>query len=647
MGRFILLLVLLFEIFTFANRGGGPLFSHLLLTGTTFIIVLLTIIGSLKFKLNNRAAAYAYLGFFVFFLLSLLVSRTPSFGLNELLLFGNVGILFFIISNLNISEREAKWFAIGVVGIFFVNALIGYFVYIYEPFPRFVGTFIDLDAQHTTFGNDFANAMLLVFPLSLWLLIRHHARTTGLLISLLSSAVLLSALLLGFSRGAWAAGLTALVLFAGWQIAQHFRHRTFWDVIDKGKEFAGLDPYVAPRWAVMRILAAIFLGIILVNGLQMSRARNFDIISFFDKATFQADEGSASVSYRWEYWRGAAKLIAERPIFGHGVWSFRHFFPKHQETFGIAENHPHNLFLKIGVENGLPAALFFALFIGAIGYQALPILWRQRFPAALFFFLGPLAAFGHNLLDFNFVSSNFTLFVVLMAVGVALLQRSERSQATPNYVVFCMAASTLLFALALFEGYYNVDFKLGRGNLEDGEIDRAIHHLERAEHLIFERDRADYLAQAYRAKYRATNSEHWRDRAYALLNEHTKTTVDAQLLSHFAELAYAKNETEAAQMSVLRALELDPKNHFKYYNQALAYFNEEDAEYRNTVSAAEPLLEEYWDILNENRQHTILTNNPHYAIQLHLRLGNEAEAERAAALWSRELGKFTTKFGAL
>ena len=312
MVRLSIVLLLVFQIFAvFFNRGGGPLLSHLVLTGTVFATVCLCFIFRRKLNFKFGLPAVFYFLFLLFFIISLFASVTPQFGLAELLLFVNAGILFVIFSSLEISEKDLRVLKIGLIIIAVINVLIGFFIYTKTAFPRFTGTFVDLKEPYTSFGNDFANWLIFILPLAIEQFFHKHKRFTTTLVFGLTVTILFSGFLLSFSRAAWLSLLAVAVLAVGWFLANKIQ-------------------ILNARTVLLKAIAIIILTVLLVNGLQSIRSWRFETISLYEKLTFQADEGGASASERIQFWEGAVKLIKDKPYFGSGVLSFKYLYPKYQ-----------------------------------------------------------------------------------------------------------------------------------------------------------------------------------------------------------------------------------------------------------------------------------------------------------------------------
>lgn len=657
MYKLLFVLVGVIEVFALYNRGGGPFLSHLVLTGITFLALCLCVIGRWRDWKNGAvqfrfgAIEGAYTAFFAVFVLSLCFSLTPSYGLSELLLFLNAGILSVIFASIKWNENDLKIFASSLVAIAVCDTLIGYFIYTQTSFPRFAGTFIDLAEPYASFGNDYANFLLLVLPLEAWLFFQKHDRRTTTVLTGFLLAILLSGFALSFSRGAWASLFTVVVIFAMWVIVNRKK------MVVVGSKI-GL---------ILRGASVLVLTVLLIAGLQNARSREFNTTSFIDKILFRADEGTASASERMQFWKGAIALIGDRPLLGGGVLGFKYLYPKYQPTFGANWDHPHNVFLKIGVENGIAAMAFFGLFVALVVIVALKFLRRGPCHPAIFFLLGAAGSFGHNLIDFNFIVANYTLFMVFIGMAVSFFRpsRSEvrlRPDAVPEqgrpkqlmrpkgatlFSFLLFTVSFLALSLGLHDAYYNIDFKAGRTTLVGGDLDVAVVKLERAKNMFFARDLSHFLSLAYAKKYEQTKDAIWREKEILLLEKEIKNGVDAEAFSRLGELLEEKKLFDDAEKLYAGAIGADPENELHYYYDLVALERVRgekiDPKLHEKIVS---LLVEYSLALRENRHITVITDNPPYAEKLYDFFGMKKELQEFDKIWLEEVMKFGLQYGA-
>jgi O-antigen ligase len=103
-------------------------------------------------------------------------------------------------------------------------------------------------------------------------------------------------------------------------------------------------------------------------------------LTFSDKAT-RINEGlagtqaylqshpektEASMGFRFAYWKYSLKLIAEKPLLGHGTGSFEKEFQRVASSESFVTKNPHNEFLMMGVQLGL---LGLSVYLGFLASQ--------------------------------------------------------------------------------------------------------------------------------------------------------------------------------------------------------------------------------------------------------------------------------------
>ena len=78
-------------------------------------------------------------------------------------------------------------------------------------------------------------------------------------------------------------------------------------------------------------------------------------------------QGEYSMGERFTFWKYSAKLIAKKPVFGHGTGNFTKAY---QTISGEAANNPHNEFLLITVQLGAVGLLIYLGFLWSQYYYA-------------------------------------------------------------------------------------------------------------------------------------------------------------------------------------------------------------------------------------------------------------------------------------
>lgn len=239
------------------------------------------------------------------------------------------------------------------------------------------------------YANTFAGYLVIVFilGLGLWLEQYHQIRTdrevkSKFALLFLTVAIIgnLTALILTNSRNAWAIALLACFVYAlyqGW------------------------------RWVIAGVVAiasSILWAAFGTNPLR-DLLRNIVPPFFWARLTDQLYPDRPVALLRSSQWRFAWHLATERPWTG---WGLRNFSTLYEAKMHLWLGHPHNLFLMLAAEIGIPTTLFFCSLVAWVLVSAIALLinWQHSSTNKLIFFSYVLAFFACTL----FNSVDVTLF---------------------------------------------------------------------------------------------------------------------------------------------------------------------------------------------------------------------------------------------
>lgn len=370
--------------------------------------------------------------FLLFVGLSFVFSETRNVGFPEVMAyFGAFGLY------LALAYRENKWMGtflkvvcLGAV----MAAALGFVIFLSrEAPPRMIGPFFNIFYASHLWPNAFALFLLIAWPIFLLFLSKSRWWILGL-------SLVLAALYLTYSRGAYLCFIGQLALLAAY----------FAKSLAKAEVVRKVGQTVV-FVLVIGVSASVMRGMIFENN-----------ISLTDRATFQNNEVATSIDERIDFWIGAWELMWERPLVGHGPFSFKYLYQaeKQREFLAIAD-HPHNVFLKIGAENGAVAFFAFVLF-----FMFVLAVWISRFRQLessdknLSFVVGVsvVGGFAHNLIDYNF---NFLANLILIFVLLAFF----RSISVPRKASFAKASASKTFVSKTFAVQKKYTRKGGNGFL--------------------------------------------------------------------------------------------------------------------------------------------------------------------------------------
>ncbi len=163
--------------------------------------------------------------------------------------------------------------------------------------------------------------------------------------------------------------------------------------------------------------------------------------------------------YRWDYWTGAVRMIEKYPITGVGLNNFGYYYTQYKPPSAPEDvKDPHNMFIRMAAEAGLPAAIGFAALVlwgflaalredqtvvAADDRRTLPIMGLIAF--ALAWWLGRLALYHPGLGAPGAVGYDLTLTMLYAsaAVGGMLLANRLWQVINPEYQMVVAKAALL------------------------------------------------------------------------------------------------------------------------------------------------------------------------------------------------------------
>lgn len=521
-------------------------------------IVLLPLLFGFEGLRRTPLMTSALTGWIMWTGVALVFSHTKNYGFTEVVVLAFAALLGICVIGLERVHRKKLLAVVMVIAV--LASLYGFWYFPTHKEPRMAGFFLDaFDVRHF-FPNAFANFLLMVWPLGL--LITGAWRGVKKPLTL---GILLSALYFTFSRGSWIVFVLQVVALVVYEVLQK-----------KERD--------ARKLLTVGVGTFVIAGLI-IFGITQARNVNYASPSLKEKITFKNNEAATSVNERAQFWKGSLALIKEQPIVGYGPMSFRYAYPPHQPTFLALSDHPHNWFLKIGAETGVPALVFFGIFLAGI----LAITWQHKkdFETIIF----AVAFFGgllHNMLDYNmnFVA-NIVLFFLLAGFIVSMQKEVRRNeQFNKNMLLPWLIIIIAVAGLSARELY--LTWQLHEGNTK-----------------------AYAQALAPRDYFRGEGA-----RSEKLLNIHlSRNPLDAYAWELKGDYA--------------RALAVDPMNHFSYYRKYLQATKNPPPDF---IQNLKKLLASYEPMITHNIHYTIATDNPEEAAKIYEILGDKTAAAHLRTL---------------
>lgn len=517
------------------------------------LAVLLLVIAVLEFRAAREKVLWEkiFLGIFgVSFLFSFVFSETRNLGFSELMAYLTAICAYLIFAYGEIRWRDKFLKFIGVVSV--AAVFLGYIFYFTEPENRMFGTFFNIQYHANVWPNAFALFILMSWPVLL-LFKNKWLRSFAI-------AFVLSGLLLTYSRG-------ALIAFGG-------------EVVLLGVYFLRRMDWKTVGWSLLTGVLAVSFFL----GANFLRSLKYEVIDVEERVQFENSEGLTSKQERKDFWKGAAEMALEKPVFGYGPFSFRQVYNGKQTTMLANSDHPHNIFLKIAAENG-----FIALggFLGFLVVLFVTVAKRfsgmERRERDLVFILGTAiaGAFAHNLIDYNF---NFIANLLLLFLFLAFIRSivSSVGKESKNYAP--VAISILLAVIALYEG--------------------ALLFTNALETSFFPRNY--YLNQA---------NEHLSERNYPGVVEMANRQIDLNSYDSEAYLVrgiayFEMGQTDFGRADLEKAIAMNPLNNLNYYKNYISYASQDFApEDLILIQKAAEILKAYFELVEKNVHFTAYTPN--------------------------------------
>lgn len=511
-----------------------------------FGVIVFPITAVLLFKAKIKISIIELImltAFLVFSWISFLFSETKNFGFSEVLAATGAVIIYFAIA---MSQKISKRFLQFLVILAFLGSVFGLFYFLTQFEQRVAGPFFEFGRRAHFFPNAFALFLLMTWPIAAYAAFNNWKWWKGIAL-----AVMLSAFILTYSRGGLIVFLIQLVLFL---------------------------IFFFKKLSLKRVLLVAFITAAVIFASLQIRSLKFPTKSLKERVTLPAAEVHTSFQERLDFFEGAGKLALQKPWFGYGPFSFGYVYRGIQKDLLSISDHPHNVFLKVASENGLPA--FFAL-IGFFIFLLFKFLKSAEKKS--FIFIAVLGGLLHNLIDYNFnFITNILIFWILLAFLRVEIAGMEAKFQSRNLKIIPIAFCIFILFLSLYEGYAIYNLSFGKNKITQDLMPRH-------------RYLTDFNSKENLLKHLALNQR------------------DAQAQNLLGELFLKQNDAKTAAIYFQKAISNDPKNWFRYYKNALAALKKSGDRkgFLEMKSKVLNLIDEYMPMFEKNLHFTVFTSNPY------------------------------------
>lgn len=358
-----------------------------------------------------------------FALFTTLAPSVPS-SLKELLKWGELAVVFYLVAHTMERPSQVKLLLSAIIVAATLEALYGWYQFLGESGPSgflLGGGFL---RAYGTFDqpNPYAGYLGLTLPVG-YVLIIGRARIGslgGITLVSLAFVIILAALLMSFSRGAWLAFAIAILVIS----------------LVRTKKI--LTPLL-----LLSVLLALFLLLGAFNLLpaaladRLATATNY--FRLFDASKVEVTPQNWAIVERMATWQAAWGMFSDHPWSGIGLGSFESAYTDYAIPYWrlYPPDHAHNYYLNLLAETGILGLTVYLLFsLTAIVYAGLSlrgVRWNNigvssaaifNSPAITLGILGSLIALSiHNLFDNLYVHGIGVQVGMLLGLLVAVNRR--------------------------------------------------------------------------------------------------------------------------------------------------------------------------------------------------------------------------------
>ncbi len=358
-------------------------------------------------RLRFPALAFPFAVFIFAALLSTMAALSLQFALKELTKWVEMfAVYLYVATNLDRSQIRRTLAVMLIAGA--AEATIGVYQFLFRIGPEGFALFGRFMRAYGTFEqpNPFAGYLGLGIPIALGLVTAvvgglssavrpqtvdrrlQWARWSLTGLAVLSLTIMLAALLMSWSRGAWLGVGAALVVTV---------------VVQSRRAFA------------LSVIAAFLLTFIIllssINIIPGVIAERFsgigDYFGVFDVRGVKVDDANYAIVERMAHWQSALEMYAAHPVLGVGIGNYATVYPAYAlPRWSDPLGHAHNYYLNVAAETGTIGLLAYLLLWGAAawqGWRAVRVThgWSRSVAAGL---LGMIVALSvHNAFDNLFV----------------------------------------------------------------------------------------------------------------------------------------------------------------------------------------------------------------------------------------------------
>lgn len=357
------------------------------------------------------------------------IAPSVSLSLKELLKWVELVVVFYLVAHMVERPIQVKLLLIAILCAAFLEALHGWYQFLGEVGPSgflLGGSYI---RAHGTFEqpNPYAGYLGLTLPFCYSLLVgRARVRPTkGIALVSLAFVVILAALLVSFSRGAWLAFASAVLIIS----------------LVRTRRIMAPTLFISLLVALILLLGAFNL---LPAPLADRLSSTTDYFRLFDASKMVVTTENWAIAERMATWQAAWGMFSDHTWNGVGLGGFRSAYGDYALPYwrNVLPDHAHNYYLNLLAETGVLGLVVYLVFFLAVFVYAGSSLWGTEWskvglsssalfnsPAITLGILGSLAALSiHSLFDNLYVHGIGVQLGMLLGLLVAVNRRVRWSE---------------------------------------------------------------------------------------------------------------------------------------------------------------------------------------------------------------------------
>lgn len=232
-----------------------------------------------------------------------------------------------------------------------------------------------------------------------------------------SAAIMLTGIVISFSRGAW------LGVTAGIAVTSFIALRRFWRLL-------------VPAIPASLLVGALALSMFVPATLTERITSIADEARPFDAASITITNENYAVVERMAHWQAGWHMFEDHPLTGVGAGNFNARYPDYyvRETFRISQGHAHNFYINMLAENGIVGLALYLTLILSFAFVALRVALSSSDRLARALALGALgtmaAVYVHNVFENLHVLNLGVQLSATWALAIAARHRWLTTEAT-------------------------------------------------------------------------------------------------------------------------------------------------------------------------------------------------------------------------